>query len=254
MGFWGTIARVGLPIAASLIPGVGAVAGPAAAALLNGVGKKPAQQQPQDGAGATGVSSPMLSRYDQDFQRRLDAEGARGDRLSGMYESGLDGYSSNFSGFDPQQYLRQATAGVAADLNEQTAANRYGLKLSNNARGVLNSGMGQGRIQRDLNQRIATASNNLAFQAAGLDMNRRGALDAADQWRLSSIGGYGERARDTALEGSFDRYATERATLEEERNRRAAAAQQNRSTWGSIGGAALGAAGTALAGYLSRPR
>lgn len=235
MGFnLGSILRFAAPIAGLAL---GGPVGGAAGSLLAGAFKK--KQQPgapgaptQDPSGR--VSSPQLSQYDADFQRRLDAEGGIGDRFSSAYETGM-------SGFDPQEYLRQATAGAAAGINEQSGFNRLAQRQANNASGFLNSGAGQGRLMRDQNQRIATASNNLAFQAAGLQQNK-----------LSEMGAYGARSRDTALEGSFDRYATERGSLEEERNRRQMEQANKRSTWGSIGGAALGAAGSVLGAYLGR--
>lgn len=243
MSFLGNVLRAGIVGGASLIPGVGAVAGPAAAALVKGYDSRKKKQmagQPgvdaqsgMDTRGAAPGSPEVL--YRSQFDDRLNREGEIGDRFTNDFEKGI-------TSFNPGDYAKSTATAVGDGLYEDLMQRDLGRRQTLNRRGWgPAAGLGIAQQGRDFNTRLSREVAGLGMQAAGME-----------QSRLGMVGDYGARARDTALEGSFDRYATERAGREEDENRAEREKADKRGFWGSVGGAALGTAGTVLGSYLSR--
>lgn len=175
------------------------------------------------------VDTRSADIYGQRFDREVEAERARGERLSDAYERGI-------VSFDPYAAYRTAAQGAFGDFRRQFFDAIRNLRGSQVAAGRLQTGFAT-EDEDDLFLEMANMLNDRlaqgAMQATAMDLDR-----------LGMIGASGERSRDRVLDAYFGRYATERQA---EGQRRAG----RLSLIGDIGGALINAAGTYFANRRS---
>ena len=173
------------------------------------------------GAGVAGVAANALSgggggagnrekTYRDSFDQSIEDERGRGTRFSDEYEQrALD--------YDPNESLNTAVHGALAIEMPRVRA----------AQGSGRRGTGFGMQAQD-----QYATDRIASMAADMEQYRYS--------NMRDIGGYGERSRDRTMDADFGRYSTERMAREQ-------AAASKRGMWGSLGSAAINAAGRILA-------
>ena len=163
------------------------------------------------GGGGGGGGGNREKTYRDSFDASIEDERGRGSRFSDEYEQRALAY-------DPQESINQSVRGTAAIEMPRLAASQVGT-------GRLRSGFGY----REQDEYMSNLMMSNAMNAEEYKFRN-----------MEDIGGYGERSRDRTMDADFGRYSTERMAREQERASR-------RGMWGSLGGAAISAAGTIIA-------
>jgi len=162
------------------------------------------------GGGGGGGAGNREKTYRDSFDQSIEDERGRGTRFSDEYEQrALD--------YDPNESLNTAVHGALAIEMPRVRA----------AQGSGRRGTGFGMQAQD-----QYATDRIASMAADMEQYRYS--------NMRDIGGYGERSRDRTMDADFGRYSTERMAREQ-------AAASKRGMWGSLGSAAINAAGRILA-------
>lgn len=174
MGFW-DFAKKALPIAGSLIPGVGTIGG-----ALIGYGASKAF------GGGGGGSKGDEKKYKRAFDAQIEGERARGGRFS-------DAYEERALSYDPQESINRSVTGAWNIALPKMLASQVD-------RGNLRTGFGAIEQNEYL-------SNLVASRAMEGEQYRFE--------NMRDIGAYGERARDRVMDADFGRYATERQAREQ---------------------------------------
>lgn len=140
------------------------------------------------------------SQEERDAAARMKGAGeeqrVRTGRLDTQVGQSRGQYLDRLSGFDPQEYMKEAAGAMMSEASEgyQRATNARGRSL--NSRGLFRSTIGKGRQDQDFAERLARAMSGLSMQTAQMEqgrIDRFGDLHSEDR-------GYAENSRETYLD------------------------------------------------------
>lgn len=105
-------------------------------------------------------------------------------------------YTDLLQGFDPQKYARETAGALAQDAGEAYNQGQGQLALRAQRSGFINSGGGQGALNRDTSSRLARALAGLSMQAGQMEQGR---IDRFGDLHQTDVG-VSENQRDRSLD------------------------------------------------------